>query len=179
MPEIEIHPARHEDFDSLKAFEHGYYSEYVWQMSIEVDKESASADFRCVRLPRRVFVPYPRKKEFIFRESDQVEAFLVAELGSRAVGYIKVQGEEDSKTAVITDLVVSAPMRRQGIASGLILATLDLITNRHYKLLIMEMQSKNHPAIELANKLGFNFSGFCDQYYQNQDLVIFFSRFIR
>lgn len=179
MPEIEIHPARSEDFDSLKAFEHGYYSEYVWQMSMEVEKESVSADFRCVRLPRRVFVPYPRKKAFIFQDHDGTEAFLVAELGSRAVGYIKVMGERDSKTACVTDLVVSAPLRRQGIASGLVLAAMDLITNRRYQLLIMEMQSKNYPAIELANKLGFNFCGFRDHYYENQDLAVFFSRFTR
>jgi ribosomal protein S18 acetylase RimI-like enzyme len=179
MPEIEIHAVRTEDFNSLAAFEHGYYSEYVWQMGMEVDKASASANFRCVRLPRRVFVPYPRQKEFIFRDDDDVEAFLVAELGSRAVGYIKVIGENDSKTACVTDLVVSAPMRRQGIASGLILAAMDLITNRQFRLLILEMQSKNYPGIELANKLGFNFCGFRDHYYQNQDLAIFFSRFTR
>jgi len=41
------------------------------------------------------------------------------------------------------------------------------------------MQSKNNPAIRMANKLGFSFCGFRDHYFPNQDLALFFSRFVR
>jgi ribosomal protein S18 acetylase RimI-like enzyme len=177
MPEITIHSVGSEDLESLQAFEHGYYSEYVWQMSMEVEDKSAEADFRCVRLPRRVFVPYPRKRDMIFSDWERATAFLVGELAGRAVGYLKVQAESESRVARITDLVVSSPMRRQGIASGLILAAMDLIAHRDFYLLIMEMQSKNYPAIQMMNKLGFSFCGFRDHYFPNQDLALFFSRF--
>ena len=42
----------------------------------------------------------------------------------------------------------------------------------------MEMQPKNYPAIQFAYKLGFEFSGYNDQYYRDQEIAIFFSSFI-
>jgi len=179
MPEIEIRSASSEDIEGLSAFEHGYYSEYVWQMNITVDTESTGVDFRRVRLPRRVFVPYPRQREKIFSDLAKVEVLLIAVLNHRSVGYIKVQADSDSTVARVSDIVVSAPMRRQGIASGLLLAVMDLITRRNFHTLILEMQSKNDPALNMAAKLGFNFCGFQDHYFPNHDLALFFSRFAR
>jgi len=179
MPEIEIRSLKPEDIEILADFEHGYYSEYVWQMSMDITSETANTEFRRVRLPRRVFVPYPRKRTSIFDDYDQAEAFLIAVLNTRSVGYVKVLAERGSDIARVTDLVVTAPMRRQGIASGLLLAALDLITYRQFHTLIFEMQSKNDPAIQLASKLGFSYCGFRDQYFPNQELALFFSRYAR
>jgi RimJ/RimL family protein N-acetyltransferase len=36
------------------------------------------------------------------------------------------------------------------------------------------MQSKNYPAIALARKLGFSYSGYSDRYYADQDIALFF-----
>jgi len=179
MPEIEIRPIQSEDLENLSTFEHGYYSEYVWQMSQELDPESAEVFFRRIRLPRQVFVSYPRDRGEIFSDYEQAEAFLIAELNKQSVGYIRVKRENDSKVARVVDLVISAPMRRQGIASGLILAVMNLIANRQYDTLILEMQSKNDHAIKLATKLGFNFCGFRDHYFPNKELALFFSKFAR
>lgn len=177
MPEIEIRSAKSEDFANLSALEHGYYSEYVWQMSLEHDSQEAQADFRRVRLPRRVFVPYPKQRDTIFVDPNQTAAFLVAEIGEQPVGYIKVLGEDGTRVARVSDLVISSSMRRKGIASGLLLAIMDFVTHRQFHTLILEMQSKNDPAINMAIKLGFDFCGFRDHYFSNQDLALFFSRF--
>lgn len=179
MPEIEIRSVSSEDIENLSAFEHGYYSENVWQMSQELDTETTQVNFRRIRLPRQVFVPYPRNRNEVFTDIHQAEALLLAELNNQSVGYIKVEAETDSKVARVVDLVISAPMRRQGIASGLLLAVMDLIANRNFHTLVIEMQSKNDPAIKMANKLGFNFCGFRDHYFPNKELALFFSRFAR
>lgn len=179
MPEIEIRSGGPKDFSSLTAFEHGYYSEYVWQMSFDLSTEVAQTTFKRVRLPRRVFVSYPRNRNDIFMDYEKAEALLIAVLGDRSVGYIKVQAENNPKVARVTDLVVSAPMRQQGIASALILAVMNLATHRQFHNLVIEMQSKNDPAIKMANKLGFNFCGYRDDYFPNHDLAMFFSRFVR
>jgi ribosomal protein S18 acetylase RimI-like enzyme len=76
-------------------------------------------------------------------------------------------------------LVVSAANRRQGIASGLLLAVMDIVGKRDFRLLVLEMQSKNDPAITMASKLGFNFCGYRDHYFPNQELALFYSRFVR
>lgn len=179
MPEIEIRPLTPEDIESLSAFEHSYYSEYVWQTNLDVVSDRAQADFRRIRLPRRVFVAYPRERTRIFTALDGVEAFIVAVSSGRTVGYLKIMAEEEARVARVSDLVVSASMRRQGIASGLMLAAMDIAAHRHFKTVMMAMQSKNDPAIHLAIKLGFNFSGFREHYFPNQDLALFFSRITR
>jgi len=110
---------------------------------------------------------------------DKSEAFLIAELRENPVGYLRMTAEGFAGVARVTDLVVSAPMRRQGIASGLLLAGLNLAVNRDYRTVILEIQSKNDPAIEMAAKLGFSFCGFRDHYFPNQELALFYSRFAR
>lgn len=179
MPEITIRSAKEEDIGNLSVFEHGYYTDYVWQMSLDITVEKVKSTFQRVRLPRKVFVSYPRKRESIFEDLGQIEALLVAVYDERPVGYIKLLSNEKSGVARLSDLVVSSPIRRQGIASGLVVASMDLSTNRGFHTLIMEIQSKNDPAIKLANKLGFNFCGFQDHYFPNQELALFFSRFTR
>lgn len=177
MPEIEIRPVTPQDVDRLSAIEHGYYSEYVWQMSLDLNASTTKTNFHRTRLPRQVFVPYPRGRDEIFGNLQNCEAFLVAEIDQSAVGYVKVLAEQETRVARVTDLVVSASLRRQGIASGLIYAAMDLIAYRKFHAMMLEMQSKNDPAISMAAKLGFKYCGFRDHYFPNQELALFFSRF--
>jgi len=179
MPEIEVRLADAEDITLLSEFEHGFYSEYVWQMSLEQDAFKSQAEFTRVHLPRRVLVTYPRKKEEIFSDFDQAEAFMVAEIAGQSVGYVKLVRESETKTARVTDLIISASVRRQGIGSGLMVAVMNLMSHRGLNTLVMEMQSKNDPAIMMASKLGMKFCGFRDHYFSNQELALFYSRFIR
>lgn len=178
MPEIEIRPVNSGDIESLSGLEHGYYSEHVWQMGLDLSPEMTKTDFRRTRLPRQIFVPYPKGRDNIFQDIPHTEAFLVAVLDDQQVGYVKVQAEHASKIARVTDLVVSAPVRRQGIASVLLFAVMDLIAHRNFYALILEMQSKNEPAISMAAKLGFKFCGYRDHYFPNKELALFYSRFV-
>ncbi len=126
---------------------------------METDPKNLQAGLRRTHLPRRVFVPYPRSKEIIFGELGQVEAFLVGLMDNQPVGYIKVLIEHGDKVLRVSDLVVSAPMRRQGIASGLMVAVMNMASSREYPYVIMEMQSRNDPAVALAKKMGLTFCG--------------------
>ncbi len=179
MPEIEIRSIVDEDLSALRAFEHGYYSEYVWQMNLDAEPQIKRVEFRRVRLPRRIFVAYPRQKTAIFQDWDQSEAFLVACLGGRAVGYADITTDNLADEVRVHNLVVSSPMRRQGIASGLLVALMNLCSNRSIHRLLLPLQSKNDPAIQMAQKLGFEFCGYQDHYFPNQDLALFFHRYIR
>jgi ribosomal protein S18 acetylase RimI-like enzyme len=179
MPEITIRALESEDIKYLRSIEHGYYTDYVWQMSLDMQSEKIQTTFQRVRLPRQIFVSYPRKREIIIEDFEQSEAILTAELNNSLVGYINLRSDHHSGVASVSDLIVSSSMRRQGIASGLMMAAMDLCTNRHFHTLILEVQSKNDPAIRMANKLGFNFCGFQDHYFPNQEMALFFSRFTR
>jgi hypothetical protein len=41
------------------------------------------------------------------------------------------------------------------------------------------MQSKNYPAVHMAMKLGYEFSGYQDHFYANGDIALFFTRYLR
>jgi ribosomal protein S18 acetylase RimI-like enzyme len=179
MPEIEIRTVNSKDFESLSAFEHGFYTDYVWQMGVELHSEKTNVEFRRVRLPRRVHVSYPRQRQDVFKDPESAAAFLMAIMDNRPVGYIKLKLEKESNNVHITDLVVSSSMRRQGIASGLVISVLDLANHRQYASVVMEIQLKNDPYIQLAQKTGFSFSGFCDFYFPNQETALFYTRHIK
>ena len=79
----------------------------------------------------------------------------------------------------MNDLVVDELWRRKGIASSLFQAVRDWGLARKYSRITLEMSSKNYPAICLAKKLGFEFTGFNDNYFFNNDIALFFSRLLK
>jgi ribosomal protein S18 acetylase RimI-like enzyme len=50
---------------------------------------------------------------------------------------------------------------------------------KNNRRIILEMQPKNYPAIKLTQKLGFELCGYNDHYYANQDIALFFSKWLR
>jgi RimJ/RimL family protein N-acetyltransferase len=54
----------------------------------------------------------------------------------------------------------------------------DWARNRHLMRIVLEMQSKNVPAIHMSMGLGFEFCGYHDQYFANRDIALFFGKFI-
>ena len=59
---------------------------------------------------------------------------------------------------------------------ALILAAQSWAVDRKNTRALMEMASKNNPAICLARKLGYEFCGYNDLYYDTQDIALFFGR---
>jgi ribosomal protein S18 acetylase RimI-like enzyme len=43
---------------------------------------------------------------------------------------------------------------------------------------MLGMQTKNFPAINLAQRLGFDYCGYIDHYYPNRDIAIFFTKWV-
>jgi ribosomal protein S18 acetylase RimI-like enzyme len=76
----------------------------------------------------------------------------------------------------ITDLIVGRPLRKRGIARQLIAAAELWAKQRNLRRVMVEVQSKNAPAVRIVQKLGFEFCGYNDQYYVTRDVALFFSR---
>jgi len=176
MPEIEIRPAISSHIHDLISIDHSYTSSYVWQMEIQQSEDQVSAKFRKVHLPRSVRVKYPRQYQKLLDDWIHRSGLLVAILNEQTVGYLSIDLNIAPATAWITDLVVKRRMRRQGIGSALILAAREWGSQHDCRNLVIEMQPKNYPAIQLAQKLGFNFCGYNDRYYANHDIGLFFTK---
>ena len=70
-------------------------------------------------------------------------------------------------------------LRREGIGTALILAAQDWGIEHGARRIMLEIHSKNHPAIQMARKLNYEFCGYNDNYFPNQDIALFFSRSLR
>ena len=99
--------------------------------------------------------------------------------GPDPVGYISLLERGTASVVWISDLVVTAAGRRKGVASTLLAAAQEWAVSRSHRRLIIEMQSKNFPAIRLAQKNGFEFCGYNDHYYLTQDVALFFSKALK
>jgi GNAT superfamily N-acetyltransferase len=179
MPEIEIRPATSADKPYLLELEHDYSTDYVWQMDVKSDEGQVQVNFKEVRLPRSMRVEYPRSQRLLGEDWAHKAAVLAAVYEGRPVGYISIAHTIAPRTNWVTDLVVMRRLRRQGIGTALVLASQEWALQFNGFRMVMEMQPKNFPAIQLAQKLGFNFCGFNDRYYPNHDTALFFSRSIR
>lgn len=179
MPEIEIRPVIETDVPALAGIEHAYKSNYCWQMELTSQEREITVNFREIRLPRQITVEYPRKPELLLQDWTRRTGLLAGVLGGVPIAYISIMEGMSPSTAWVTDLVVALSFRRKGIATAMVLAGQEWARGRHNRRMILEMQSKNMPAIRLALKLGFEFCGYNDLYYSNQDIALFFAQFLR
>ena len=179
MPEVQIRPAVATDVAVLVTIDHTCQTEYVWQMDLQRDEGLMGAIFREIRLPRTVPVSYPRPVSGLSESWNRRSGVLVAVLGKQIAGYARATDSILPHTTWLLDVVVSPRFRRQGIASTLILAAQSWGVDRKNHRAVLEMQSKNNPGVHLAQKLGYEFCGYNDQYYETQDIALFFGRSIR
>ena len=179
MPAFEIRPPVANDLPRLMVFDHSCFSDYVWQLELRREAGQIMSIFREVRLPRSVVVPYPRNPMSLADQWQRRDGMLVALEQAQPVGYICTVEEGVSSAARVTDLVVAPERRRQGVASALLTAVQAWALERGIQRLLLEMQSKNQPYIRLAQKFGYEFCGYNDQYYPTQDVALFFGRALK
>jgi ribosomal protein S18 acetylase RimI-like enzyme len=179
MASFEIRPANSNDFPRLMAMDHSCSSDYVWQLELRSDPKRVTADFHEVRLPRSVTVAYPRNPSTLADEWAKRDVLLVVVQGENPVGYLGAVEERSSGIARVMDLVVATETRRRGAASALLLAIQAWAGERGVRRIVLETQSKNYPCIRLAQKFGYEFCGYNDQYYPTQDVALFFGRALK
>jgi GNAT superfamily N-acetyltransferase len=173
--ERSIRAATSSDIAQLVALDHHYSTDHVWQMGFNSSGEEVSISFRQVRLPRPMRVQYPRDPNHLIDEWTNKLAILIAEHEHSIAGYVCIERSTAPLVGWITDLVVSLPARRQGVGTSLLSSARAWCVQRGYARMVIEMQSKNFPAIKLARKSGFVYSGYSDQYFLNQDIALFFA----
>lgn len=178
MTEINIRPANSTDVPKMVSVDHNYATGHVWQMTLDLTDIQTQVSFREVRLPREVHVNYPRITRRLVDDWTKRDLLLLAEEDEIVRGYISVRLGLAPASAWVDDLAVDRIYRRNGIGSALVLAAQDWCGKKGIHRLTLEMQPKNYPAIQFAYKLGFEFSGYNDKYYRDQEIAIFFSSYI-
>jgi GNAT superfamily N-acetyltransferase len=165
------------DVPHLMGMDHSSSTDHVWQLELRRDTRApqVSAVFREVRLPRPVPLTYPNDPFSLADEWKRKAAVWLAENASGAIGYLAV-GLPRAGVAWITDVAVAPAWRRKGVATALLSTVHAWCSERQMHRIFIEMQSKNHPGIALAQKNDFEFCGYNDRYYSNQDIMLVFVR---
>jgi GNAT superfamily N-acetyltransferase len=158
------------------AIDHSCLSDYVWQLELRREPGQVTSTFREVRLPRTIQVVYPRNPMSLADEWTRRDLVLVALDEQMPIGYVTATADRAAVVAWVTDLVVAPENRRKGAAAELLTAAQAWAMERGVQRLILEMQSKNQPCIRLAQKFGYEFCGYNDQYYPTQDVALFFAK---
>ena len=182
-----IRPAKLEDLTACLALDHSYRTERVWQMEVQEESDLLAVTFRTMRLPRPVYVQYPRDREALLTDWHHRDCFLVATVANHTpqdkapqiIGYLTMAAQDWHKTGWVADLVVTSERRRQGLATRLLRAGKEWARKAGMRRLIVETQTKNYPAIRFLERQGFSFCGYNDRYYANQDIVLFFALNLR
>lgn len=164
------------DLPGLISLDHSSTSDHVWQLELRRDPRGnqISATFREVRLPRPVGLAYPNDPLLLADTWKQKAMLCVATAGSDVIGYLAL-AQPRARVGWITDVVVGPPWRRKGVASALLREAHRWCGAQGNNMLFFEMQSKNYPALMLSQKLGYEFCGYNDRYYSNQDIALLFA----
>ncbi|MGD8398081.1 MAG: GNAT family N-acetyltransferase [Anaerolineae bacterium] len=174
-----IRPADLADLNACLLIDHAAYTDHVWQMQVQEAESQMGVVFQTVRLPRRMQVEYPRNLEQLVEHWQLGETLLVAEHDGEVRGYIDMMSQAWQGAGWITNLAVERAYRRRGIGTALVRHARQWARGEGMHFLQAEATTKNYPALSFYRKLGFQFCGFHDHYYANQDIALFFVQTLR
>jgi len=174
MAEVEIRPAVSSDISTLEKFDHTIETTHVWRVDGSTTKDRIAIELNEVKLPRVLRLNYPRRAELLRNTWTRHLLFLIASCEGSLAGYLTLDEDNDKMFAIVHDLVVNTPFRRQGIASALVFSAKDWVKKRGMTRMLLEIPAKNHAMVELARKLRFSHAGQVDNFYQNGDMVLFY-----
>jgi GNAT superfamily N-acetyltransferase len=170
-----LRPAELTDLNACCQIKSSYVTNYVWQMQVRERNGSVDVKFDTIRLPRQMEVPYPRQPDELFPNWQCEACFWVATRDELVVGFIDALPRVGDDILWISNLVVDKSVRRQGVASALLRSARRWADDHGQRRLMLELQTKNYPALCFANKHGFTFCGYNDRYFANGDIALFFS----
>jgi GNAT superfamily N-acetyltransferase len=191
MPFMLIRSAVLSDLNTCLALDANSQTDHVWQMDAREEHGATVIRFYTVRLPRVMYVTYPRQRRDLLScwqgeatvlvatnapAVEQVADQLDLDVGLAPVfGYCQLDVSSWQRVGWISHLVVDRPFRRHGIGTALLHASVAWGREKGLQRLMIAVQTKNYPGISFCEKLGFTFCGFNDHYFVNRDIALFFS----
>ncbi len=174
-----INSAELTDIATCCQLDASYLTDYVWQMHSHAHERTIHVRFDTVRLPRPMQVAYPRPHDELTEHWQQQGYFLVVRNSAGdLVGFLDAQVQLSQKRLWIFNLVIHRPERQHGMGTSLLKVAQRWAMQQGLRQIMLEMQTKNQPAISFAQKHGFQFCGYNELYYPSGDIALFFSRTI-
>ena len=126
---------------------------------------------------RLVREPYDEPREEVNTDTlyqdywTDAEAYAVYEDGTdRVLGYLEIAFEEWNNRLLMTQLLVLPESRGKGVGKFLVDFVKSIARERDYRVISLEAQNYNTPAIDFYRSQGFVFSGGNVYFYSNVDI---------
>jgi ribosomal protein S18 acetylase RimI-like enzyme len=174
-----VRPATLADLNACLSLEHACVTDHVWQMKVDEAESELSVTFQTVRLPRTMQTEYPRNLDQLTEDWQRDEGFLVVEVDDEVRGYVDLLAQPWQRIGWLANMAVDRAHRQQGIGTALMRGARQWARQQGLRAIVAEATTKNYPAICFYRKLGFEFCGYNDHYYTNQDIALFFVQKLR
>jgi GNAT superfamily N-acetyltransferase len=174
-----VRPATLADLNACLSFDHSVVTDHVWQMNVHEAELTVGVTFDTVRLPRRMRAEYPRNLDQLVEDWQRGEGFLAAEVDGEIRGYVDLLARPWQQLGWIVNMAVDREYRRRGIGTALIRHARQWAWDQGLQTILAEATTKNYPALCFYQNLGFQFCGFNDHYYTNQDIALFLVQMLR
>jgi GNAT superfamily N-acetyltransferase len=170
-----------DDIDACLYLDHTYETEHVWQMSIQPETLGYRVTFRTERLPRPVEYEYPIERHRLELSFAPDTCLLVAcgKNEPEMLGYLTMRHDALYRITIIQTLLVARQYRGRGIGSRLLNIARRWAQERAAQRLLIEIHTKNYPAIQFVQARGLAFCGFNDQYFPKHEIALFFGQSLR
>jgi len=141
------------------------------------------------RLPRPLAVPAPLDEQQLLAQWKKTDFLLLAEtlpetmlnelgqescIPSEILGYIGLTLDAPRHLAWVSSMAVQLNHRRQGVGKALLAEALQWSDRNRLRSVMVELQTKNYPAIQFIQKNSFFFCGYNSTYYPTREIALFF-----
>lgn len=144
-----------------------YKTDRHYAVHITRDVSSWSVHLGLEKLPETVD---KQSESHLFEEFVAEPRVFAAELSGKRVGWLETGYQAWNNQVRIWELLVKDEYRGRGVGSKLIETAIKVAKDRRARMLVLETQSCNVPAIVFYKSLGFDLIGFDSASYSNDDV---------
>lgn len=164
---MHILPLSREQYDYFELhYEYTTLEHYVVSLTDEKDSMSYSFKRETYDTPRT-----EKNTDTLFQPYwDDPEAFAAVDEDGTVLGYVEFSPEEWNARLRMTQLLVLPGNRGKGVGCFLVNFVKDTARERDYRVVVLETQNYNVPAIDFYRKCGFRFCGGNAYFYSNSDI---------
>lgn len=165
------------DLNDCAKLDASYTTQRVWQLNLGVEPNDIAIHLHLVQLPRPINVPADPMGDNLLRYWQRGDCMLSARQDRDVVGFIHLFTEPGM--ALIQHHIVQPDYRRQGVGAKLLAQAMQWGQDRNLRSIMVQVSTKNYPAISFYLNHGFSFCGFNERFYADHEITLDLARTIR
>ncbi len=164
---MEIVSLDKEEYDYYELHYH-YFTEEYYKVENHCTKQGFGVEFTRCRLDKPE--EYDNTDTLFQEYWNNPRAYGVRNDDGEMVAFLEFDTEEWNNRLVMTQLLVKQECRGKGVGKMLVDFVKQYAVDEDYRIITLETQNTNVPAIDFYLKMGFTFSGTNLFFYSNDDV---------